>query len=334
MAGQPNILFRVNADVSLGLGHVSRCRSLMLALSGQANCRFAIVTDNKDIVSQVLSGIDYELYEAGEAHQGSRFNAVIIDVPDGNGLKENFRAIADMIVCLDDSGPGLDDQDILIRPNLLGLPRPEGMPDDRYWSGQVILHPDFAMESHSLAVEKNYGSKEIMVCFGGSDQCGITLRAINILKRLPEGVLIRIILGAAFPWDEKLALLLDKDERYIVERNVPDVARILRNADIALISGGTLLYEACALGVPSVVICQNEGQLAEADIAHAAGAVTSLGISANVPDENIISAVERLLADDFLRQRMAGAGRSLVSQDGAAQLAARLLSYLRKRGAA
>ncbi len=331
-AEQFNILFRINADVSLGLGHVSRCRSLMLELSRQADCRFAVMTDTCDTVHQVLTGIAYDLYETGETVSKARFNTVIVDVPDSSCLEEDFRAIADLVVCIDDSGSGLSSQDILIRPNLLDLPRPVGMSEERYWTGQVILHPNFALYSDALSTERDSGKKELLVCFGGSDPGGITLRAVPLLKSIGNDVVIRIVTGAAFPHDEALVAAAGGDNRFILERNMPDLARVLRNADIALISGGTLLYEACALSVPSVVICQNEEQLSEADAAQTAGAVISLGINAAVMDENIIPAVLRLLTDDSLHQRMACAGRLLVSPDGAAQLAARLLSCLERRG--
>ncbi len=335
MTAHARILFRVNGDVTLGLGHISRCRSLMLALSGQAECRFFVMTDNRDVVTRALSDIAYELYETGDAIRGGpQFSFVIVDVPNLGGVKEEFREIADLIVCLDDSGPGLGSQDILIRPNLLRLPRPAEILEDRYWSGQVILHPDFAMLSQIPTIEKPLGQKELFVCFGGSDPCGITLRALPLLKLLGNDVLIRVVIGAAFPHGETVTTVVGRDARFILERNIPDMARVLRNADVALISGGTLLYEACASGIPSIVMCQNGDQLAEADVAHAAGAVISLGISANVPDENILSAVERLLGSDSLRQKMAGAGRLLVSPDGAEQLATRLLSCLIKRGRA
>lgn len=328
MTTQVSVLFRVNADAALGLGHVSRCRSLMLALSMLSTCRFAVMTDSRDVVQSILSGIDCELYEVGEATSGTRFDIAVVDVPDPESLKENFRDIADLLVCVDDSGPGLRDQDILIRPNLMDLPKPAGMPVERYWTGLVIMHPDFAMQG-SLPVQKTPGISELFVCFGGSDPCGITLRAVNALKCLGADVLIRIVQGAAFQWGEELELLLDHDARFIVERNIPDMARALRNADVALISGGTLLYEACASGVPSVVICQNNEQQVEADVAHAAGAAISLGTNTNVLDEDILSTVERLLGDTALRQKMACQGISLVSPDGAARLATRLLSNLR-----
>lgn len=326
MTPHVSVLFRVNADATLGVGHVSRCRSLMQALSMLCTCRFAVMTNSRDIVRSLLSGIDCDLYEVGEAIQGSRFDIAVVDVP--GGLNENFHDIAGLLVCVDDSGVGLRDQDILISPNLLDLPRPAGMSEERYWTGQVIIHPDFSMQC-SQPVHMTHGLSELLVCFGGSDPCGITLRAVNVLKQLNEDVLIRIVLGAAFQRDEKLEYLLAHDARFIVERNIPDMARALRKADVALISGGTLLYEACASGVPSVVICQNNEQQAEADVAQAAGAAISLGTNANVLDEDILATVERLLGDTALRHKMACQGISLVSPDGATRLAARLLSNLR-----
>ena len=333
MTSRVRILFRVNADAALGLGHVSRMRALMQALLSQAACRFAVVTNNKEIVRQLLSGMDFDLYGEGELTPAAHFDAAVVDVPDPGAVKESFHEIADLLVCVDDNGAGLSGQDILIRPNLLGLPRPAGMAEERYWPGQIILHPDFAAKA-LLPIRKVSGARELFVCFGGSDPCGITLRAVNVLKRLDKEVRIRIILGAAFPWDEKLAPLLSREARFLVSRNIPDVAQVLQQADVALISGGTLLYEACALGVPSVVVCQNEEQRAEADVAHAAGAVINLGTNAKVLDENILSAVERLWTDAALREEMSSRGVSLVAADGAARLAARLLTYMRKRSEA
>lgn len=328
MASQVNVFFRVNADAALGLGHVSRCRSLMLALSKLSACRFAVMTNSGDVVHKLLSGIEYDLYEVGETMSRARFDIAIIDVPNPGSLNEHFHAIADLLVCVDDSGPGLSDQDILIRPNLLGLPRPSGMPEERYWAGQVILHPNFEAQNFQQ-IDKASDTSELLVCFGGSDPCAITLRAVNALKRLERDVVVRIVLGASFQWDEELEHLLARDGRFIVERNISDMAGALRKADVALISGGTLLYEACASGVPAVVICQNDEQRAEADVAHASGAVINLGTNANVLDEDICSTIERLLGDGALREKMACQGLSLVSPDGAARLAARLLSSLK-----
>lgn len=330
VADQVNILFRVNADLSLGLGHVSRCRSLMLELSRQADCRFAVMTDTCDTVHQMLTGIAYDLYETGVTVSSARFNAVIVDVPDSSRLEENFRAIADLVVCIDDSGLGLSSQDILIRPNLLDLPRPVGMSEERYWTGQVILHPNFALYSDELPAERASDEKELFVCFGGSDPGGITLKVAPLLKYLGDGVTVRMVAGAAFPHNEALTAAVGPNGRFIVERNIPDVARVLKNADIALISGGTLLYEACASSVPAVVICQNEEQLAEAEIAHLAGAAICLGMYSAAIHDNIVPTVKRLLSDDSLRLAMARSGRSLVPFDGTAQLVSRLLSCLEK----
>jgi spore coat polysaccharide biosynthesis predicted glycosyltransferase SpsG len=327
MVASVHILFRFNAGVSLGLGHLSRCRSLMLALSRQAECRFSVVANSAEVVRAALAVIPCDVHDVGAALP-SRFDAAIIDLPESTG--EDFRRQTDLLVCIDDTGPGVPGQDILIRPNLLGLPRPADMPDDRYWPGLVILHPDFALQA-ATALPKAAGRSEVFVCFGGSDPGNITVRVVPVLRELGADMRFRIILGAAFPWDEQLLPLLGRDGRFVIERNIPDVARALRSADLALISGGTLLFESCASGVPAVVVCQNEEQRVEADTAQAAGAVLCLGLNAQVCDRDILAAVERLLRDTPLRRTMADRGRALVPADGAAKLAAKLLSAMTKR---
>lgn len=332
MKDRISILFRVDADEKLGLGHLSRCRSLMLALADAASCEFAVVTNNRDVVREFLPHVGFDIHVVTDIGRVKHADVVIIDVPDiARRKEENFQGAADLVVGIDDDGWGLPYQDILIRPNLLDLPLPAEMASDDYWSGRdhIILHPAFKVQAGQLR-NKDRKGKELFVCFGGSDPGGLTLRALPLLKQLGQDMTAQIILGAAFARRQDVIEKTRDDARFVVSHNIFDMAKRIWQADAALISGGTLLYEACALGTPAVVVSQNEPQAVEAGICAAAGAVIDLGDGQRATDDKILGALQRVLDDDGLRQRMSLKGPAVVSPDGAGHIAAKLLACVRK----
>lgn len=330
-----SVYFRVDADDKIGLGHLSRCRSLMLAFSNVAKCDFSVVSNNKNVVRKFISNTDFNLYDVKHSFKKRNFDIAVIDLPNmatRGREKEDFNKLSGLIVCIDDEGAGLSCQNILIRPNLLNLPKSSKIkiPLNNYWSGRdyIILHPDFM--SQPLR-KRGRGKKvrELFVCFGGSDPSGLTLRLIPLLRRLGGGIKIHIVLGAAFPWGKRVSSALDSLPYFSISRNISNMARILQKADVALISGGTLLYEACSLGVPSIVISQNRAQEAEAKICHAAKAVFSLGANESVSNEKILAALQQLTEDEILREKMAGKGPKVVSRNGAMRIVLKLLSQVK-----
>jgi UDP-2,4-diacetamido-2,4,6-trideoxy-beta-L-altropyranose hydrolase len=329
-----SVCFRVDAHQQLGLGHLSRCRSLMLALARIAKCDFSIISDDQAVVKKFITKIDFDLFAVKHHFAGRPFDLAIVDVPKiARRENERLRELSDLVVCIDDEGPGLPGQDIQIRCTLLDLPKPAGLPLKNYWSGRdyIILHPDFAAQAARPGRRRRRAEK-LLVCFGGSDPGGLTLRVAPLLKKLDQPLAVNVVLGPACSGRKKIVSLLKGDPRFLLSCNVPNMARQLGAADLALISGGTLLYEACALGRPAVVISQNVGQLAEAKICRSAGAAASLGINRSVPDDAITDALRRLVVDGALRAKMARQGPRLVSPSGSLKIAAKLLSYVKGAG--
>jgi spore coat polysaccharide biosynthesis predicted glycosyltransferase SpsG len=112
------------------------------------------------------------------------------------------------------------------------------------------------------------------------------------------------------------------------------LAEELSSTSVAVLAGGVTLYEACALGVPSVAVALNSAQhvtiraLARRGATVDAGSVAS-GLSqrrtaATRTLDRVAREVERLVGDTAARRRMTATGRRLIDGRGAARVAARL----------
>ncbi|MCK4821033.1 hypothetical protein KA005_35035 [bacterium] len=119
-----NILFRVDADESLGLGHLARCGSLMVGFESVAECRFVIATNRKDVVSKFLGNIRVTLCGRRFEFAGKTFDIVITDVPEVTlEDQRRLRQLCRVFVCIDDKGCDYFLPDVIIRPSIEEFPK-------------------------------------------------------------------------------------------------------------------------------------------------------------------------------------------------------------------
>jgi len=259
------ILIRSDADATIGTGHLSRCRSILINLQKFLPfCKTTIITHNKKLVNRFFDdSVDsdfieiFSLKEAYNILRSKDFDIAIIDTP--NVANEHIEYKAKILTVIDDEGIGLSHQDVLIQPNI-GKASTQHC-GQHYWYGgkYIILHPYFS-EYSKLKRIINAHVQHIAVCFGGSDHCQITLKIIPILLNLKNNLEVSIVLGHAFTHIDEVMKLIGNDKRFNINIAVTDMARILWKSDVAILNGGTMLYEACSLGTPALIISQNNEQ--------------------------------------------------------------------------
>jgi spore coat polysaccharide biosynthesis predicted glycosyltransferase SpsG len=328
------VLFRVEAEESLGLGHLSRCRSLARAVLEQLDCHICFAISRKDIGKQFLGeGLNKEIMEPDRIPVDSFFDVVIVDVP-GIPLDEQKKlaAISSLLVGIDDDSPGPFYLDVLVRPNLLGLPKPDMTEKmTHYWQGKeyLILAPEF-QKRVSKGAEARDNNKTGLICLGGSDPAGLTLRLVPFLKEFTEKISFTIILGTAFPNPQSVEDMVADESEISVIVNCRDMAAAFSRADFCIISGGTLLYEALSFGLPALVWCQNDEQYKETELLAKAGAAVNLGLGANVGDQAVAEGLRSFLADEDGMKEMAKAAGKQVCVDGVFRIVNQLEALLKK----
>jgi UDP-2,4-diacetamido-2,4,6-trideoxy-beta-L-altropyranose hydrolase len=317
---KPSILFLANGNKALGLGHLARCRSIAKAFILKADFDIFLSSAQRDMAQRLFSDLEsIEILESREVFTRRRYDVVVADIPRMSlscQIKCKKKSNAFVYINDDEMGPFF--ADVVIRPNVLDLPEPSFLTADGVcWHGSkyIILDPVYLKVKKWSGTGKNAG-RNIFLCFGGSDPHNITATTVSLLKSMSTNFQVNAVVGAAYRHLRNLTHLIGDDNRFRLHVNVPNVARLLTKAGFAIISGGTLLYEACSLGVPSIVVNQNIEQNREAAYFQKANAIINFGIFSGNKMNGLEAPVKNMMRSQKLRLQLAGNCRRCLPSFG------------------
>jgi spore coat polysaccharide biosynthesis predicted glycosyltransferase SpsG len=185
----------------------------------------------------------------------------------------------------------------------------------------ALLRPEFARWREVRS--RRDGGARIAVSFGGADPADVTSRALAALATVPGRDWRALV--AAGPANPRAEALKRKargsDGRIHVLRRPSSMARLFAWADLAVLSGGSTVWEAFCVGVPVIGIAAAGDQVPAAEALGRDGCWHYLGPAEGATEAAISEAVSRLLADAGERRRLSEAGRALVDGRGAERLA-------------
>jgi UDP-2,4-diacetamido-2,4,6-trideoxy-beta-L-altropyranose hydrolase len=167
--------------------------------------------------------------------------------------------------------------------------------------------------------------RNVLISMGGSDPGNVTLRVLEALRQVGvDDLCVRVAVGGSNP---HRALLVAHSGRVhgSVEflDDVANIAELIAWADVGVAAAGTISWEICALGLPSVLITVAENQLrAAADLAQRGAALV---ISTDCNPEKIAKGIRELMQSPDLREKMSRTARALLDVDGARRVVATML---------
>ena len=94
------------------------------------------------------------------------------------------------------------------------------------------------------------GINHIVISMGATDTYGVTMKAIDILRNTSSEV--TVIVGPGFQHSGKLEKTIP--DHFTLKKNVPSLIEEFAKYDLAITGGGLTLFEACASGLPCIVI--------------------------------------------------------------------------------
>ncbi|MDA2915364.1 hypothetical protein MYX64_00705 [Nitrospinae bacterium AH_259_B05_G02_I21] len=166
-------------------------------------------------------------------------------------------------------------------------------------------------------------SDHVVVTLGGSNPSGSLFRILSALERIGPKVRKTILVGPAFPFQERLGRMGDRlrGQNFHLLVDPSDVECLFFEADLAISIGGNTLYELACVGTPAVVLHEDPHEEVQARAFQRLGSVISLGDGMEVSEGTIAETVSALLVDPGRLRAMSERGRAIVDSLGADRIA-------------
>jgi len=354
------VVFRVDASIEIGVGHLMRCLTLADALS-KLGAEITFITRNHDgemsdyiiqrgyqvhlldnntlpnnaykdsIYDQWLS-VDYEV-DANQTihHLKDKVDWLIVDHYALNSKWENLlNPHVKKILVIDDLANRFHNCDVLLDQT---YGRQESDYIDLVPSGcrlmlgthYALLRPDFSkLRANAINKRRDYsGIRRIMISVGGLDETNLSSDLLNIFHKVSwqTDIEIDIVLTSKAPHLNKIKQLLnDYPFKFNLHIDTNQMAQIMLEADLAIGSGGTTSWERCCMGLPTILIVLAENQENIGTSLMQAGATITLNENKNLM-LNIVSTMNKLIKSKETYINLVNAATKICDGLGAERLA-------------
>lgn len=127
----------------------------------------------------------------------------------------------------------------------------------------ALLRQEFLLARKSV-IARNGVIKRVMVFFGGVDATNMTRLVLRVLESMNLPITVDVVVGKQHPdldGIKKLCVL----NNFACHVQTTEMAKLMNEADLAITAGGSVNWEKCCLGLPSIVIAtaQNQVKLSE-----------------------------------------------------------------------
>lgn len=329
------VVFRVDASLQIGTGHVMRCLTLADALRSHGiDCCFVCRVwpgDLIDLIGQLGYGVkglppgdDLALasrrHDLAHAHwlgtdwqtDAAQIQAAISDPPvdwlivDQYALdarwERQLRSHCRHLMVIDDLADRPHDCDLLLDQNLVANWQHRYLDKVPARCG-LMLGPDYALLQPQYVqwrqqVRPRVGPiRRVLVYFGGADRDNVTGRAIAAFLSLgcPD-VTLDVVINPASPHAKRLQQQVFNQPTVVLHGSLPCLAPLMAQADLALGAGGATTWERCCLGLPSLVITLADNQRPVAAELDRRGLIQWLGHGGEVSEMAIAQSLQQLIS--------------------------------------
>jgi len=329
------VVFRVDASITIGIGHLMRCLALggELAKKGWC-CFFACETDNFQIVTELV-GEKHSIVRLpidARHHASTLFQqlpkGVDLLVVDSYKLDASFgkscRGWADLILVIDDLADRQYEADILVDQTfgrseydystLIGN-------SCRVLTGSrfALLRPEFARMRQSSLNRRDANCQNIgriLVSLGSNDPDNITTTVLDGIIATEKAVEIDVVLGSQAPHYNLVSSRVANLSGARMYSEFKDMPGLMASADISIGAGGTTSWERCCMGLPSITMTLARNQFLINQNLHNLGAVAHLGSIGEFGKEDISTSLTELISSPSAVRSMSMLARMVCDGQG------------------
>jgi UDP-2,4-diacetamido-2,4,6-trideoxy-beta-L-altropyranose hydrolase len=351
-----NVVFRVDASVQIGVGHLMRCLTLAESLLERGiQIRFVCrqhagnliaLLQKKAIPVTVLPALVAKDTAYGEGYASwlgvtqiddaqQTIEALNGDKPDwlvvdhyGLDIKweQRLRPHVGKLMVIDDLANRHHDCDVLLDQNYSteGESRYVGLVSD---ACKLLVGPHYALLRPEYAAYRKMlplcdgKVKRVLVFFGGSDPQNMTGMALEALSHPDlKHLEVDVVIGANNSHRRFLEQLARHRPFTTLYEPRPHLADLMMKADLALGAGGATTWERMCLGLPTIVISIAENQYPGAEALAAVHLIYYAGRSSDVTSETLSNAVIELVSNATELAGLSAKNQLMVDGLGAARV--------------
>lgn len=317
---EAKVIFVAAAGPRRGYGHLVRCVSFARALGVRP--LIAIRGSRRVVETALAFGADVVAKATPRVVRALRPDVVVVDDPIAASARRWItaaRRAGALVVSVHDLGLGCRESDVVIDGSVTRAGR--GRRGSTSLSGTkfALLDPRIQDAARARRVAQH---RRVVIALGGGPRVRLAGAIAEAIVAVEPNTEVRIAGGFAVrPRSASSKVVWIGASR--------GLAAELAEASAAVVGGGVSLYEACALGVPTVGLPVVAGQVPTVRAFGRRGAVipASFGASAKDVADRTVS-----LLNDPARQRMlARRSRRLVDGHGASRAAATVIAMSQAR---
>jgi len=293
------ILFVVSGYQEIGLGHVYNA---LLVANDLVNHEIIFLVDSlSQLAFEKIRSKNYKVYK----QECESILQDIINISPDIVINDRLDTTSDYIRSLkqrgykvinfEDLGAGAKKTDLTI--NAI-YPEDEITPNHYFGYKYFVLRDEFLLTEKKLVVPE---VKTVLLSFGGIDPNNYTRKVLSSIYEYCQNASIEIVVVTGFGYKDEESL---KDFGKVkIYRNVQNISDHMKNADIILTSAGRTAYEIASLGVPAIVLAQNDRELTHL-FATAENGFTNLGLGYTVSNEKILRTFTQMVINFQQRKYM------------------------------
>jgi spore coat polysaccharide biosynthesis predicted glycosyltransferase SpsG len=259
--GRRRVAFITIGNEQNGLGHATRTRNLLECLHGHPT--LVLCDPSQQLAIERLRSSCHRVEVCERRAMLERMVAWGAEIVVHDELETDPRDLAAeraaglRVVLFEDNGPATEAADLVFDAL---APAHRTRPEMGRWYGPSAydLREEFRLAERAEFYDP---PRRVLLTFGGTDPAGLTGRVLDAIVGvcpLPITIVAGVGMSRYAELAERVATLRAAGHQIDLLRDVAVMSDVIRAADIAFSSAGRTLYELAHMGVPAVVIRQNQ----------------------------------------------------------------------------
>lgn len=297
------IVFRVEGYAELGMGHIYNCITLAHAMI-EHDLLFVISKKSiegilkikETFLPYVIINSDDEIDNIIEEYKPDIWINDCLNTT--YEYMDKLKSRIKRVISIEDLGTGTNRADAVI--NALY----DNCINDKIYSGwkYVCLREEFLLEQPRVFSEN---VSNIIIMFGGTDPTNLNKMVYETICSFAEkyrNIKFYFITGIGYN-NIKHGVLTNESKNIYVYPNVSRVTKYMKCADLAITSQGRTIFELAAMGIPSIVLSQNEREKTH-KFAQMENGFLNLGIGKDINIKSLENTLEWLISTPSIRENM------------------------------